>query len=172
MAMEDQQNGPAPVVRQSPRPALLVDQADVRAKVARLHAHVIASPLERHLGLWSDHSVNVFNWARPSSTSGSWRSVKIVEEDRLDVEGNRDLVAHHHATARQFRGELFGVGLCVTEPALDPAGTELDLVGGESLRGSFKAARGFFSAHECDVNAGNLVVAELQVAHPVTVVLH
>ena len=68
-------------------------------------------------------------------------------------------------------GGLFGSGSCAAEPALDPAGTELDLVGGESLRGSFEPSVGCFATQEGDVNACNLVMAELQIAHPVTVVL-
>jgi hypothetical protein len=44
MAMKDQQNRSAPMVSQSPPPALLVEQVDVRGTVARLDAHTIASP--------------------------------------------------------------------------------------------------------------------------------
>jgi hypothetical protein len=50
MAMKDQQDGPAPVVRQSPPPALLVDQVNVRGTVARFHAHIIA--LRTRTTLW------------------------------------------------------------------------------------------------------------------------
>jgi hypothetical protein len=44
MAVEDQQNRPAPVVRQSPLLVLLVDQVDIRGAIPRLDAHVITSP--------------------------------------------------------------------------------------------------------------------------------
>ena len=56
------------------------------------------------------------------------------------------------------------------EPALDTAGAELALVGGERLRGPFEVPDGGLPAQEGDVDAGDQVVAELEVTHPVAVI--
>lgn len=69
--------------------------------------------------------------------------------------------------SRLGRHELtlrFGDGLGATGPSLDPTGSELDLVRGESQRGPLEVPGRSCSTLERDVDAGDLVVAELQVA--------
>src|SRR5262245_23489064 len=57
------------------------------------------------------------------------------------------------------------------EPALDPAGAELGLVGDQVRGRSFEVAERRLAAHERHVDLRDLVVAELQVAHAAPVVV-